>query len=1152
MLHVSQCADRATSGVGSIRRSMWLRTAACALFGCALTSHALALQVSKTVSGVGTLANRPARPAFYDLSDLDALYSDGSLGPVELDQSVGGAAAFDGSPLTIQGQVFDSGFGMRAPGVIAFDLKGQALRMTVWVGVDDTAPASGSARFQVHGDGQVLFDSGLRQSTDAALFSGAINLRGVRELLLVTLDGDDGFDGDYADWGAPTLISTARVPAGNGRALRRVRGQWGPVMPWPVQPISAALLPTGEILSHASALSQGAGNPDPGAAHDLTRVDIWNAATSSHTTVDHPTDELFGAGQARLADGSLVELGGFAGRSGGSPSGAPLGRTQSSRFATASGAAQWVPTASMESARWGSTALTLGDGSVLALGGSDANVPGALRPEVLFNGVWRTLTGVDLGGYLSVGDAPLDRTFPMAHVAPDGRVFWAGWDERMGLIDARSGAGSWDFETNREAVQRAWGTSTQLRPDSVLVVGGVDHMGSPGAGQRTAVRCFLGGTNPTASATGSMLLRRADHNATILCDGSVLVTGGNAQHADRASVASWQVPEVFDPASGEWTTAAAADRARGFRSSALLLPDGRVWTGGGRDALTAQIFTPAYLFRSDTSGDLAPRPFILSAPSAAAYSGPIAVGMISNAAISRVTLVRLGSSTHGTNSDQRFLELGFTQAGSLLTVTAPARGHEAPPGHYMLFVFDEFGVPSEAQIVRLGPPRPTSWQLATSTDGSAPAERHEAAGVTVGGKFYLIGGRGSRPTQEYDPVDRTWSTVGFPPFELHHFQPVVVDDLVYVVGAFTGDFPNELNVDQVYTWNPATNVWTAVGAVPVGRRRGSAGTVVYDGKIYLVGGNNQGHNGGARPWFDCYDPGTNTWTVLPDAPRARDHFLASVVGNRLVLAGGRTTELPNPFENTIPEVDVYDFTSGVWKTLAQDIPTERAGTMALPVGRHVVVIGGESASMVLSHGNVEALDVYSELWQTLPNLVIPRHSGGIGILDGCVLVASGSGNQGGMPELPNAELLAASDVLALDALNLVQNGGFNDGLTGWSTTSSTGGSATLAAAAGIEPPSLRLVASSVTRTVAAQPGQDYACRALYRLSGIGTATLSVEYVNLSGAVIGQSQVTLSQSIPWRTAELLFTAPSGTAFLRPVADVAGAAELLLDDVTIAER
>ena len=1118
----------------------------CALALCAAVPSAAALQISSTSTRAGTAIDRPAQPAFFSLSTLQALYTEGSLGPVERDQSVGGLSLGDGAPLTIQGRVFASGFGTRAPSVIAYDLGGAGNYFTVSVGIDDTAPAGGTARFQVLGDGEVLFDSGLRSDTDSALFSGRINVRGVRELLLVAMDGDDGYASDYADWGNPSLLSFSGNPTRNGKALRRVRGQWGPVMSWPVQPVHATLLPTGEILSHANAQAQGAGDPDPNAQHSTTRVDLSPASTFSHTTVDHPSDELYGAGHARLADGSLLELGGFSGRSGGSASGSPLGREQSSRFATDSD--QWIPTSSMGAARWGATALTLGDGSVLALGGSHGNTPGALNPEVLLGGAWRTLTGVDLGPYLTVGDAPLDRTYPMAHVAPDGRVFWAGWDERMGMLDARSGVGSWDYQSNRESIQRAWGTSTQVRPDTVLVVGGVNHQGNPSRSERSAVRCLIGGAIPTVQTAGSMLLRRADHNATILCDGTVLVTGGNARHSDGFNPSPWRIPEIYDPASNTWTTAAPASRARGFRSASLLLPDGRVWTGGGQSALSAQVFTPAYLFRGDTSGELAPRPVIQSAPAAAAYSGSFSVGMSSSAPISRVTLVRLGSSTHGTNSDQRFLELDHIQAGSSLSVTAPERGHEAPPGHYMLFAFNAAGVPSEASIVRLGPPRPTTWSLMASSNGSAPAQRHEAAAVTVGGKFYLMGGRGLQPTQEYDPVDRTWTTVSFPPFQLHHFQPVVVDGLVYVVGAFSGNYPNEVNVGQVYTWNPETNVWAAVTIVPVSRRRGSAGTVVYDGMIYLVGGNNQGHNGGARPWFDCFDPATNTWTVLPDAPRARDHFLASVVGNRLVLAGGRTTTQPNPFVGTIPEVDVYDFTSGVWKTLDADIPTERAGTMNVSIGRHVVVIGGESNSMLPAHGEVEALDVYAEQWRTLPSLVTPRHSGGIGVLNGCTIVASGAGNQGGTPELPTAEMLAASDVLASEPLNLIVNSGFREGLTGWSTT----GSATLDAAAGIEAPSLRLVAGSASRTAPAMAGQAYACRALYTLSAGGTANLRVEYLNGSGSVIGQAQVALVQSAAWRTAELLFTAPSGTTSVRPVASVAGSATLLLDDVTIATR
>ncbi len=52
--------------------------------------------------------------------------------------------------------------------------------------------------------------------------------------------------------------------------------------------------------------------------------------------------------------------------------------------------------------------------------------------------------------------------------------------------------------------------------------------------------------------------------------------------------------------------------------------------------------------------------------------------------------------------DQRFIELSFRQSGGQLTFTAPANGNTAPPGNYMLFVFNSSGVPSVAKVVRLG------------------------------------------------------------------------------------------------------------------------------------------------------------------------------------------------------------------------------------------------------------------------------------------------------------------------------------------------------------------------------------------------------------------------------------------------------------------
>jgi len=65
--------------------------------------------------------------------------------------------------------------------------------------------------------------------------------------------------------------------------------------------------------------------------------------------------------------------------------------------------------------------------------------------------------------------------------------------------------------------------------------------------------------------------------------------------------------------------------------------------------------------------------------------------------------VKTGSVTHGWNMEQRFLELGFSANGSSLSVQAPARMTDAPPGTYLLFAIDSEGVPSVGQIVRIEP-----------------------------------------------------------------------------------------------------------------------------------------------------------------------------------------------------------------------------------------------------------------------------------------------------------------------------------------------------------------------------------------------------------------------------------------------------------------
>ncbi|MDQ3974623.1 MAG: galactose oxidase early set domain-containing protein [Actinomycetota bacterium] len=67
-----------------------------------------------------------------------------------------------------------------------------------------------------------------------------------------------------------------------------------------------------------------------------------------------------------------------------------------------------------------------------------------------------------------------------------------------------------------------------------------------------------------------------------------------------------------------------------------------------------------------------------------------------------VALLRAGSCTHSFNSDQRHVALAIVARGpATLTVQAPPNGNVAPPGHYLLFVLNGDGVPSEGRFVRL-------------------------------------------------------------------------------------------------------------------------------------------------------------------------------------------------------------------------------------------------------------------------------------------------------------------------------------------------------------------------------------------------------------------------------------------------------------------
>ena len=290
-----------------------------------------------------------------------------------------------------------------------------------------------------------------------------------------------------------------------------------------------------------------------------------------------------------------------------------------------------------------------------------------------------------------------------------------------------------------------------------------------------------------------------------------------------------------------------------------------------------------------------------------------------------------------------------------------------------------------------------------------PDKRHENAMATANGKLYLLGGRGIKTVDEYDPKKDSWIALSKSPIEMSHFQAVSFKDEIYVLGAFTGSYPHEIPIPNIYIFSPIKNEWRKGPEIPEDRRRGAAGAFVLNDKIYLVCGIRDGHWDGQVAWLDQYDPATDKWSSLPDAPRPRDHVQVAVAGNKLYVAGGRlsTAKINQVLNLTVKEVDVYDFKSGKWSTLdaSNNLPTLRAGNMTVAYGDKILIIGGESDAHEAAHNEVEAFDTESQKWEKLPPLFQGRHGTGAVILNKKVYVAAGSANRGGGPELSDMEVL---------------------------------------------------------------------------------------------------------------------------------------------------
>ncbi|MFH8341789.1 beta-galactosidase [Streptomyces sp. AM6-12] len=136
------------------------------------------------------------------VSDLEFLSASNGWGPVERDQSVGGTASGDGTPLKLGGTVYAKGLGTNSPSDVAVYLGGKCSRFTATAGVDNGDP--GTVTFSVGLDGKVLTTTPVLKG-DSAPVAIDVPVTGGQVLDLSVGDAGDGNGNDHGDWAGAKL-----------------------------------------------------------------------------------------------------------------------------------------------------------------------------------------------------------------------------------------------------------------------------------------------------------------------------------------------------------------------------------------------------------------------------------------------------------------------------------------------------------------------------------------------------------------------------------------------------------------------------------------------------------------------------------------------------------------------------------------------------------------------------------------------------------------------------------------------------------------------------------------------------------------------------------------------------------------------------------
>ena len=587
---------------------------------------------------------------------------------------------------------------------------------------------------------------------------------------------------------------------------------------------------------------------------------------------------------------------------------------------------KWSSAGSLITARFHHTATLLPNGQILVTGGT--NMGGTLASAELFDpasGTWRP-TGV-------MNQARQQHT---ATLLGNGEVLVAGGYGTNSTCLASAeiynpATGLW-LLTNSLNVARFSHTATLLPGGKLLVAGGAIS-NSP---YQTASTEVFDPVNGTWSLSGSLTYARQRHTATLLPNGLVLACGGYGFQAG-IFITNVFTPEVYDPGTGIWTKTNVNIYGRN-EHTATLLPNGSLLLTGGNTGLSNYIYSTVETFTYAKGTNL----LLLPGSAGPAWYDPTAT-LLPNGHL----LVAGGVAGNGPinlaetfdSASETWSPVGaMNNARSKHTATLLPGGQVLITGGYT-FVGDSKNCLNTAELFD-----PTASQWTVTNAMNVSRENHTAT-LLPNGKVLLAGGdnttNGRLASAElYDPLAGTWTLTGSMNVgRTNHTATLLPGGKVLVTG---GSALASTNI-AAELYDPVTGAWTGTGPMSVNRANHTA-TLLPNGNVLVAGGYNLNNAAtGSVASAEIYIAATGKWTNAGIMSVNRAQHTATLLPNgKVLIAGGYSYYTLGQITNAsvVTNVDLFDPLTSTWTNLSK-LNTARYGHVAALLNdRNVLIASG--------------------------------------------------------------------------------------------------------------------------------------------------------------------------------------------------------------------